>query len=471
MISVPKQDWEFSRDIVLPFDLPLADGRVLRCEDILRLLPGRRLVCQARDGDAEVLVKLFLGDDGSREAEQDAAAIRAMMGANVATPALREETSVAGKPHAVLLFDFIPGARSFRQAWTDAPAPQQGELLEKLLRLVAAQHQAGLRQRDFHLNNFLVARDGTLSAIDGGDFVVSDRPVGRKAAVANLGFLFGHLPRRELHRSRQVLHPYFEARGWPADPGLLLRVSTAADAFRHRRARRISRKGYRNCSEFLVRKQSGLHICQRRDLPGEDLDAWMRATALAPVEGDEVLKPGNSQTVWRTRLGQGEVVVKRYNLKNWRQALRRAFSRSRASRSWENAHRLRAYHIATPRPLAMIEERWGPLRRRAWLITEVARGTGADRYIPDCPEDGNLQRLAATVMAFGENGLVHGDMKATNFIMSEDSVQVIDLDSMRRPVTAPARRARIFRDRRRFLQNWKEELRQRFQRLLGGGFG
>jgi Ser/Thr protein kinase RdoA (MazF antagonist) len=119
----------------------------------------------------------------------------------------------------------------------------------------------------------------------------------------------------------------------------------------------------------------------------------------------------------------------------------------------------------------MIEERWGPLRRRAWLITEVARGRGANRYIPDCPEDGNLQRLAATVTAFGENGLVHGDMKATNFIMSKDSVQVIDLDSMRRPFTAPARRARIFRDRQRFLRNWKGELRQRFQRLLGGGFG
>ncbi len=231
-------------------------------------------------------------------------------------------------------------------------------------------------------------------------------------------------------------------------------------------ARRISRKAYRNCSEFLVRRWRGLRICQRRDLPVDVLDAWMEFSGLAPMEGESILKPGNSQTVWRARLGENEVVVKRYNLKNLWHALRRAFSRSRASRSWENAHRLRAYHIATPRPLAMIEERWGLLRRRAWLITDPARGKGANRYIPRHSDEENLRRLADTVAAFGENGLVHGDMKATNFIMSDDSVEVIDLDAMRRPRTGPARRARIYRDRQRFLRNWKGELRQRFRRLL-----
>ena len=461
-----KHDWEYSRDISLPFELHLADGRKLVCEKVLRLLPGRRLVCKAVSDEGEVLLKLFLGEDGRKEAAEDASAIRAMMAANIATPALRGEVGVKDRPHWVLLFDFIPEASSFRQAWTAATGEQRQALLEKLLRLVAAQHQAGLRQRDFHLNNFLVDAHGHLYAIDGGDFLVGDAPVNRAAAIANLGFLFGHLPRRELHRRADVLQPYLEARGWSGEPGLLSRVSQAADAFRHRRARRISRKAYRNCSEFLVRQWRGLRICQRRDLPVEVLDAWLESRSLAPGEGEPILKPGNSQTVWLTRLGEDEVVVKRYNLKNLLHALRRAFSRSRASRSWENAHRLRAYHIATPRPLAMIEERWGPLRRRAWLITERAKGEVASRYLQRHPDDASLARLADMVAAFGENGLVHGDMKATNFIMSDDSVEVIDLDSMHRPFTAPARRARIYRDRQRFLQNWKGELRETFRRLL-----
>ena len=462
-----KQDWEHRRDISLPFDLPLADGRTLVCEKILRLLPGRRLVCRAKSETGDILVKLFLGAGSRREASADAAAIRAMMAADIATPALRDEVRVQGRPHVALLFDFIPRARSFRQAWTAAAEEERQTLLERLLKLVAAQHQAGLRQRDFHLNNFLVDDRGELFAIDGGDFVVAANPLGKSAAIANLSILFGHLPRRELQRSAAALTGYCELRGWKDDVQVYSRVSRGADDFRHRRARRISRKGYRNCSEFVVRRKQGLHIHQRRDLPVDELDRWLAATDLAPLGDDRILKPGNSQTVWRTRLGAQEVVVKRYNLKNFLHALRRAFSRSRASRSWENAHRLRAYHIATPRPLAMIEERWGPLRRRAWLITDVAQGVGANRYIPDHPEEGNLRSLADTVAAFGENGLVHGDMKATNFIMSGTGVEVINLDSMHRPRTAPARRARIHRDRLRFLQNWKGDLRARFQRLLG----
>ncbi len=461
-----KQDWEYRREIVLPFDLPLADGQIMVCEKILRLLPGRRLVCRARFRGETVLAKLFLGEGGRKEAMVDATAIRAMMSANIPTPVLRHQLQVRDKPHVLLLFDFIPEARSFRQAWTLADPHQRELLLEKLLRLVAAQHQAGLRQVDFHLNNFLVDAAGRLYAIDGGDFLLGDAPVRRKAAIANLGFLFGHLPRRELHRSPDVLQPYLQERDWADKPGLLPRVSDAADAFRHRRARRISRKAYRNCSEFLVRRHQGLRICQRRDLPVEELNRWLQATELAPREGEKILKPGNSQTVWRTRLGGREVVVKRYNLKNPWHALRRMFTRSRASKSWENAHRLRAYHIATPHPLAMIEERWGPVRRRAWLITDVAHGEGANGYIPAHPEAGNLQRLADTVLAFGENGLVHGDMKATNFIMNETGVEVIDLDSMSRPLTAPARRARIHRDRQRFVRNWTGDLRSAFERLM-----
>jgi tRNA A-37 threonylcarbamoyl transferase component Bud32 len=461
-----KQDWEFSRDISLPFELVLADGRTLVCEEILRLLPGRRLVCRARFKDELVLIKLFMGAESCQEASADATAIRAMMAADITTPALRDEIRIQGKPHVALLFDFIPQAHSFRQVWTAAPEEERQALLQKLLKLVAAQHRAGLRQRDFHLNNFLLDARGQLYAIDGGDFVVAGKPVGKSAAMANLEMLFGHLPRRELQRSAAALQGYCLARGWQDGQRVFARVSRGADAFRHRRARRISRKGYRNCSEFVVRRKQNLRICQRRDLPMDELDAWLTTTDLAPLDSDRILKPGNSQTVWQTRLGTREVVVKRYNLKNFLHALRRAFSRSRASRSWENAHRLRAYHVATPRPLAMIEERLGPLRRRAWLITDVAHGVGANRYIPDHPEEGGLRCLADTVTAFGENGLVHGDMKATNFIMSETGVEVIDLDSMRRPRTAPARRARVHRDRQRFLQNWKGDLRERFQRLL-----
>ncbi|WP_296802325.1 lipopolysaccharide kinase InaA family protein [Thiolapillus sp.] len=467
-----RQDWEYRREIVLPFSLELADAPTLVCEEILRLLPGRRLVCRAVQEGQPVLVKLFMGKDARRAAREDAAGIRAMMAADIDTPSRRLESRVKGKGYPVLLFDFIPAAVSFRQRWTEAGEARRVELLQALLELVAQQHQAGLRQRDFHLNNFILDADDHLYAIDGGDFIVGNQPLAQKEAIANLVVLFGHLPLQALRKHPQVLESYFNRRGQEVSEGLIRRISLKSDAFRYRRARRISRKSFRNCSEFMLRRNGGLRICQRRDFSPVELDGWIRSTGLAPRVEETILKPGNSQTVWATSIGGRDVVVKRYNLKTPLHALRRIFTRSRASKSWENAHRLRAYHIPTPEPLAMIEERRFGLRQRAWLITAKARGIGAKSYIPDHSDEPTLERLASVVRAFGENGLVHGDMKATNFMMTGESVEVIDLDSMFRPLTRPVLRARVAKDRRRFLKNWPDAgLRERFARLLGQGFG
>jgi tRNA A-37 threonylcarbamoyl transferase component Bud32 len=461
------QDWENRREFSLPFTLSLQNGMDLQCQKVLRILPGRRMVCVASDGDRVLLLKLFLGRDAQKEARQDALGIEAMMTAGIPTPALLQQMGVKDKEHRVLLFDFIRDATSFRQAWTQAEAEQHPLLLKKLLNIVAQQHLAGLHQKDFHLNNFLLDAQGKLYAIDGGDFLIGNKALGKSASIANLGVLFGHLPRYALHHSPAILNAYRQQRGWNEDEDFFVQVNRAADEFRHRRARRISRKAYRNCSEFIVRHRGNLKIYQRRDLDSSLLDEWLEASALAPRKQDRLLKPGNSQTVWQARIADRDVVIKRYNLKTVLHALRRAFTRSRASRSWENAHRLRAYHIATPEPLAMIEERRFGFRQRAWLITAKAQGAGANLYVPEHPEEQNLRNLASVVRAFGENQLVHGDMKATNFIMDGTNVQVIDLDSMFRPLTAPVLRARVGRDKRRFLQNWTDDtLRQRFAVLL-----
>ena len=467
-----RQDWEYRREIVLPFSLELADAPTLVCEEILRLLPGRRLVCRAVQEGQPVLVKLFMGKDARRAAREDAAGIRAMMVADIDTPSLRLESRIKSKGYPVLLFDFIPAAVSFCQRWTEAGEARRVELLQALLGLVAQQHQAGLCQRDLHLNNFILDADDHLYAIDGGDFIVGNQPLAQKEAIVNLGVLFGHLPLQALRKHPQALESYFNRRGQEASEGLIRRISLKSDAFRHRRARRISRKSFRNCSEFMLRRNGELRICQRRDFSPVELDGRISSTGLAPRVEETILKPGNSQTVWVTSMGGRDVVVKRYNLKNPWHALRRVFTRSRASRSWENAHRLRAYHIPTPEPLAMIEERRFGLRQRAWLITAKARGIGAKSYIPDHSDEPTLERLVSVVRAFGENGLVHGDMKATNFMLADESIEVIDLDSMFRPLTGPVLRARVTKDRRRFLKNWQDAgLRERFARLLGQGFG
>ena len=467
--AVVRQDWEYGREIGLPFTLRLESGRELVCAKLLRCLPGRRLVCKAYLGDEPVLMKLFLDSQMEQEAAADSAGVEGLMAAHVRTPALLARDRVAGKGYPLLLFEYLPDTSSFREAWESAQPPRQAALIADLLRMVASQHQAGLRQRDFHLRNFLLGGNGDLYAIDGGDYLVSGKPVSRTAALKNLGVLFGHLPRSVLVNEPGLLEHYIEARQWRYEQNLLDLVFAGANSFRRRRARIISRKAFRDCSEFKIWRRGAFHVNQRRDLDSQLLMDWMESSRLDLLPAtDLMLKPGNSQTVWRTRLGSMDVVVKRYNIKNWRHAMRRAFSRSRASRSWENAHALRAYHIRTPEPLAIIEQRTGPVRRRAWFITRVADGISAAEFFEGREVSAfkpDMRRLADLVLAFGENELVHGDMKAANFMLSSRAVQVIDLDSMRQD----ARPAEIAEDRRRFLANWQQDasLRQLFAELLG----
>ncbi|HIE54778.1 MAG TPA: hypothetical protein EYP90_06315 [Chromatiaceae bacterium] len=459
-------DWETRRNIEVPFLLETDDGERLLCEAVLRVLPGRRVVCRARHGERTLLVKLFLGAESRKEADADARGSLALEAAGVRTPPLRGRWGIAGKNHSLLAYNYLGKAVTLKRYWPRADDGQKLSLLEQLVGMMARMHQAGLVPADFHLDNFLVDAEGRLYAIDGGDYVSGSRPLGRRHTVRSLGALFGHFPHSVLLNHPELLARYQEERGWQ-QAALFPRVLASADRYRRRLSRRIARKASRNCSEFMLRRYQSFHIVQRRDLNAELIDAWINGGGLSPAPGDRMLKEGNSQTVWQTQLGGRTIVVKRYNLKNAWHRLRRALVATRGSRSWYNAHALRPYHIQTPLPLALVEERRGWLRGRAWYLAEKAVGERADRFITADTAEATVARLARVVFEFGENGLVHSDMKASNFMIDDHSVEVIDLDGVHRPRLRRTRARKITKDRRRFLLNWKDPLLcKRFERYL-----
>jgi tRNA A-37 threonylcarbamoyl transferase component Bud32 len=152
-------------------------------------------------------------------------------------------------------------------------------------------------------------------------------------------------------------------------------------------------------------------------------------------------------------------VIKRYNLKNARHALSRLWRPSRGWHSWREGHRLRLFGIATPAPLALIEERWGPLRGRAWLVTEYCLGDNllihldADRE-PPAAEGEALRTLFATLH---RTRISHGDLKATNLLWDDGALKVIDLDAMRQHRSARPHARAWRRDRARLLRNWPQD--------------
>jgi tRNA A-37 threonylcarbamoyl transferase component Bud32 len=175
------------------------------------------------------------------------------------------------------------------------------------------------------------------------------------------------------------------------------------------------------------------------------------------------LKRGNTATVASVEVAGRALAIKRYNIKNAAHALSRAWRPSRAWHSWREAHRLRFLGIDTPTPRALVEERLGPLRRRAWFVADFHPGRNllellapwVDAEAPP-PEVGEaLLRLIAKLRQWR---ISHGDFKATNLLWDEASgrVVVIDLDAMTQHVGAAAYERAWRRDRARLLANWPE---------------
>jgi len=124
-------------------------------------------------------------------------------------------------------------------------------------------------------------------------------------------------------------------------------------------------------------------------------------------------------------------------------------------------HRLGFLGITTPRPLALIERRLGPLRGRAWIVVEYCAGESlAAHFAPFIETDLPALELQAVSDLFGKLAAArvsHGDLKASNLLWHENRVCLIDLDATRQHEPSETSYVRAWRkDRTRFLQNWPE---------------
>ena len=465
-------------DIALAPDtqLPLADGTVLRIGQHLRVLPGRRLVCFGEWQGQPVLAKLFMGKRADYYAERDAGGIRRLREAHLATPPLLAHTSSQAGDMQVLLYVALIDAANAEQAMHEADAAGRSAIARQLVEAVAAQHEVGLLQTDMYPKNFLL-QDGRVHAIDGDGIRPLTSWFGSWRAWRNLAILLAKLDPEVLDRDLPALvQRYHEVRQQP--PG---RVSPllrkAVDAYRwYASYQYADKKVLRTCSDVLVQKTSVLYSALNRQPPltllavpsPTELDGWIQQVA-----SSEALKRGNTSTVVRHDLDNVPVVIKRYNIKNFWHGIGRAWRQSRAAVSWRNGFRLQRYGIGTPKPLALLEERRGPFRRRAYLLAEYLDAPDVSAYFEqaDLGDEDYLQACRQIARMFYQLKLLkisHGDCKASNIKMVNTTPYLIDLDSMQEHLSSYRFARYHARDLRRFMRNWPPQ--SRVYRMLAHAF-
>ena len=214
-------------------------------------------------------------------------------------------------------------------------------------------------------------------------------------------------------------------------------------------------------------------VCDRAMASPEMLEFLADPDASLQQAERKYLKQGNTCTLWRARAGQHELVVKRYNIKRLSHRIGRLLRATRAAVSWKNAHRLEMCGISTPKPVALVEERFGPLRGRAWYVSAYVPGDDA-LVLCNPPADTviDVQAAATSVVAvlkqLAHCRISHGDMKGNNFILTRQGATVIDLDAMKQHINEPGFQRAQRRDLRRFMRNWEAcpETAAMFQQLL-----
>ncbi|MDH0097053.1 serine/threonine protein kinase [Ectopseudomonas hydrolytica] len=448
------------RTPTLPLTLELA-GEPLVLERLLRVLPGQRYVGVAHWLGRQVLAKVLVGGKAQRHFQRELEGAERMARQGLDTPELLAHGFVEGQG-GWLLFEYLDGAQSLWQAWREvAQQPllgdgQQGVLAEAL-GAIGRMHAQGLWQDDLHLDN-LLRHEGRLYLIDGGGvrWETPGQPLSRAHVLENLGVFFAQLPAELDPFLEELLIHYLLANGEHALPLEMLQAEIAK--VRRWRLRDYLKKAARDCSLFAARIGAfGLRVVRREAEAAlqpllSDLDAR--------IEAGHIYKTGGAATVARVELDDRQLVVKRYNVKNWLHWLKRFWRPSRAWHSWIEGNRLELLGIATPRPLAVIERRWCWLRGRAYLITDYCGGQDIiarfEAYKQAVPPENELLALDRLFAALLRERISHGDFKGHNLFWddAQGAWSLIDLDAMRQHHSTRSFARAYARDRARFLRNW-----------------
>lgn len=436
----------------LPFRVLFADDEPIEVLSLLRVLPGRRLVGEGRWRGRPALAKIFIGRHSDKYWNREKQGIEALHAAGIATPGLIASGKLNGGSHA-LLTEFLAGASSLAEQWatvTQLPAghSQALALLRPAFALIGRMHAAGFIHTDLHLGN-LLDHKGTIYVIDGDGI---RRANAATATLANLALLIAQLPVAWDSHLAPLIAAYCADQPTRRPDAHLLRLQI--ENARKRRLKQFLRKTLRDCSQFASCQKNNEFIAVVRSERGR-LDAILNAPDLSIANG-KLLKDGRTCTVALAETSGNPVVVKRYNLKNFGHTISRLWRPSRAWHSWLSGHRLAFHGIATPAPLALLEERYGPLRRRAFLLTDFCPGQNLLEHLDPNQAPALAEATAITTLfqTLHRIKVSHGDLKATNLLWHNDRIFVIDLDAMTQHSSAASHRKAWHRDRTRLLQNW-----------------
>jgi hypothetical protein len=210
---------------------------------------------------------------------------------------------------------------------------------------------------------------------------------------------------------------------------------------------------------MITCKWNRLTVCQER-FNTQKMQEVLQDIDFAIQAPVKVLKDDPTSTVVVVKVNDETLVIKRANTKGCFHFLRRLVSASRAQRNWHFAHLLHSLHIPTFEPIAYLEERIGPLKKRSYFICSLINGIDALRFFSDGTYQRDWEtvakRIVEMIAQLAAKGLSHRDLNLSNILLVEGQPYLIDLDSMRQQRTALFANRALLHEVKRFMENWQD---------------
>ena len=427
---------KFPFQLAIKLTYPKKRTERLLCTALLRVIPGKRKVYDAMWDDRSVIAKVFSHQiSARRHLKREWRGLNLLSSRGLSAPKPLFYGQTEDRRWAVIVEKIADSLTVFDVFQKTHEPAKKLDLLVLVCRELAKQHSKGVLQKDLHLGNFLLGCDKVF-ALDTGQMQFSRRELDRKNSIPQLAMLASCLPDTNTESISTLCKEYFKARGWHfrnSDEILFQEQLTV-----HRR--RSLRKGLKKClrtSKRYLRIKTGRYLavfdralCQQ----AEQFDFIEQIDTL--MDKGRILKDGDTCYISRLTWNSKDVVVKRYNHKGFIHSLRHTIKRSRARRAWLHGHRLGTLKIATPKPLAYVEQRRGLLMWQSYLVTEYVKGQKLrtflrDHKISEEEHSTAMQQIKNLLDKMGKYRITHGDLKHTNILVTENGPVLTDLDGMK----------------------------------------
>ncbi|MCN4144604.1 MAG: hypothetical protein LC437_05970 [Thiohalomonas sp.] len=459
-----------SYTMILPVHIK-SKGTIIQCNELLRIVPAKRLVFSGLFFKKKVIVKLFVHSAKVKKHwQRECAGAKLLSDNNILTPKIIAQ-GFSDEGIYYLIFPYIEG-QNLAQFWRDNSQFKREQKLKELLTVLEKHHSAGLAHQDVHYANFYLAdaltkEKDSVYTLDGEEVKASSEPLNKKNRLKNLALFLAQTFDLNQTVSCSLLKEYLSISALALEEKDCEQFWQCIKNFQQQRITLYFKKMVRECTDVIYdekiieHKKQGYSLSRREYHSPAIQQLLDQPEEFFQDDNAEYLKQGNTCTVKSVLVDNERYVMKRYNPKGIAYELKHKGQISRARKSWINAHLLRFMGILTPEPVALIEQQAALGKRCSYFICKFQPGQTSWDYFCEKEFSHRTQivadKLIAVLNRLCDYKITHGDLKGNNFLIYQEHVYLLDLDAMKQHKFAWQFNKSWQRDKQRFLKNWDKK--------------